>query len=50
VVIKGDRVLGFYPSRARAFRAAVKEFGPSNFLIKKVAEKEPIINLDRFLY
>jgi hypothetical protein len=42
VVIKGDRVLGFYRDRKSALAAALAAFGPVPVLVKRVVETEPV--------
>lgn len=40
VVIRGDRILGHYPTSAEAFDAGVKEFGPDRFFLHRIVKDE----------
>jgi hypothetical protein len=43
VVMKGDRLLGFFPEFQEAYTVGVKEFGTdADFLVKRVTEHEPV--------
>jgi hypothetical protein len=42
VVIKGDRVLGFYRDQKKGLAAALEAFGAVPVLVKRVVETEPI--------
>jgi hypothetical protein len=45
VLIHGSEVVGYFKTREAASRAASLAFGASPVLIKKVAEREPIISI-----
>jgi hypothetical protein len=42
VVMKGDRIVGYYPSRQAALKSAFKTFGRETVLVKRVVEFEPV--------
>lgn len=42
VVIKGDKIYGVYNTENLATRAAYKEFGYVNLLVRKITEKDPV--------
>ena len=42
-LIRGRELVGTFTSDEEAFKAGVKRFGNVSFLIKKIAEKEEII-------
>jgi len=45
VLIKGDEVVGFFPSYEDALRAGLKQFGNVPFFIKEVQHKEEVHSL-----
>ena len=45
VLIKGHDVLGFYPQYEQAMEAAYDKLGNVDFLVKQIAQYEPIYNL-----
>ena len=45
VLIKGRRVLGFYPGTEAALEAGYDQFGDEPFLVKQILQHEPIYQL-----
>lgn len=45
LVIKGSKFLGAYKSEEDAYKAGLEEYGNQPFLIKKVENKTPIVNI-----
>lgn len=42
VVIKGDKIAGVFTSQEDALQAGYKEFGNTEFLVKKITEFEEV--------
>jgi hypothetical protein len=49
VVIKGDRIVAYHPSRQAALKAVLHEFGREPALIKQVLDKEPVRRISAVL-
>ena len=45
VVIKGREIAGFFRDRRSAVEAAIEAYGPGPYLVKKVVEKEPVLQI-----
>ena len=41
VVIRGEQVLGVYPTMAQALESGTKAYSPEPFFVHKIIEKEP---------
>ena len=49
VLIKGDEVVGFYPTREAALDAGYARFGVVPLFVKKIAATEPVYNIPNAL-
>lgn len=45
LVIKNNKFIGSYTTEAEAYKAGVEEFGTAPFLIKRVVEREAIVDI-----
>lgn len=43
VVIRGNEVLGLYPSLAEGFDAGIRVFGPEQFFLHRITREEPTL-------
>jgi hypothetical protein len=41
VVIRGEAILGTYPTVTQAFEAGVKAYGPDRFFLHRIVDAEP---------
>jgi len=45
VVIKDNKLIGSYTTEIEAYRAGVEGFGTASFLIKRVVDQEPSVDI-----
>ncbi len=43
VLIKNSEIIGFFDNAENAYREGLKKFGNVPFLIRQIAEKEPVV-------
>lgn len=47
VVVRGNELLGFFPTLEEAYKAGVKKFGPGDILVKEVTVQERVEKIQR---
>lgn len=45
MVIKDNKLIGSYTTEIEAYKAGVEEFGTASFLIKRVVDQEPTVDI-----
>ncbi len=50
VLIKGEEIVGTYPTRELALNEAVDRFGAERVLIKRIVESEPILEIGHVIF
>lgn len=45
VVIKGNRIIGFFPTHRDAYESSIRAIGNVDMLIRKVTEDEPSVTV-----